>query len=189
VTGRLILASESPRRKELLSQLGVAFTVMPSGISEQFPAGPPQDGVVALALAKARAVAARIDSGVVLGADTEVVLGGTAFGKPRDHEDARRMLRALSGRQHEVMTGLALVEAPDGHSTSETVVTKVRMKEYDDVAIDEYLATAEPFDKAGAYAVQGLGETLVESVDGCYTNVVGLPLTTTRRLLEAWGLL
>lgn len=186
---RLILASASPRRQELLRRLDIPFTVVPSEIPEEFPPGPPLEGIKALALAKARAVAVRIGSGVVLGADTGVVLGEVVFGKPGDREDARRMLRALSGRQHEVITGLALVEAPAGRAACEAVVTRVSMKEYDDATIDAYLATAEPFDKAGAYAVQGLGGTLVASVDGCYTNVVGLPLTTTRRLLEAWGLL
>lgn len=186
---RLILASASPRRKELLSRLGIAFTVVPSGISEQVPPGPPRDGITALALAKARAVSARIPSGVVLGVDTDVVLDGAVLGKPSGREDARRMLRALRGRAHEVITGLALVEAPTGRTTREAVVTEVWMKEYDEAAIDAYLGTAEPFDKAGAYGVQGLGGTLVAKVDGCYTNVVGLPLGTTRRLLEAWGLL
>jgi septum formation protein len=146
---------------------------------------------VAVALAKARAVA-RAATGaapaVVLGADTEVVLGGRLMGKPLDAADARRMLRELRGTRHEVVTGVALVgigtpRAEEGVA----VTTRVRMAEYDDAEIEAYVATGEPLDKAGAYAVQGLGGRLVAHVDGCLTNVVGLPLSTTRRLLERWG--
>jgi septum formation protein len=144
--------------------------------------------VTALALAKARAVAKTVEAGVVLGADTVVVLEGVIFGKPEAEADARRMLRALRGRRHTVMTGLALVEAPAGREQTASVVTEVRMTEYDEATIEAYLATGEPFDKAGAYAIQGWGGRLVEEVAGCYTNVVGLPVTTTRRLLARWGL-
>lgn len=186
---RLILASASPRREELLRQLGVPFTVVPSELPEQLPSGPRAEAVRALALAKARAVAARVGTGVVLGADTIVVLSGAVFGKPKDAEDARRMLRALRGRLHEVITGVALVEAAARWEVSEAVVTRVRMAEYGEPEIEAYLATGEPYDKAGAYAVQGAGGRLVAQVDGCYTNVVGLPLSTTRRLLADWGIL
>jgi septum formation protein len=147
-----------------------------------------------VALAKARAVAAGLDRApaVVLGADTEVVLDGRLLGKPRDPADAARMLRELRGREHEVITGLALVEldVPRAPSRQETtsVTSRVRMGDYDDAAIEAYVATGEPLDKAGAYAVQGLGGQLVAGVDGCFTNVVGLPLTTTRALLERRGL-
>lgn len=186
---RLILASASPRREALLRQLGVAFTVVPSDLAEQMPAGPPEESARALALAKARAVAGRIGSGVVLAADTVVVLGGSVLGKPADRDDARRMLRALCGRTHEVITGVALVEVPDRRESSAAVVTRVRMVQYGEEEIEAYLATREPLDKAGAYAIQGVGSRLVAHVDGCYTNVVGLPLSTTRRLLAEWGLL
>lgn len=186
---RLILASASPRREELLRRLGVPFTAIPSDLPEELSPGPVEESVRALALAKARAVAARIESGIVLGADTVVVLGGRVLGKPADRDDARRMLRDLRGLSHEVITGVALVEAPARREASEAVVTRVRMGDYGEEEIEAYLATGEPLDKAGAYAVQGIGGALVASVDGCYTNVVGLPLTTTRRLLEAWGLL
>lgn len=185
---RLILASASPRREELLRRLGLPFTVVPSQAPEELPPGRPAEAVQALALAKARAVASRVGSGVVLGADTVVVLGLTVFGKPLDPDDARRMLRALLGRSHEVITGIALVEAPAGRETSRAVVTRVRMAQYGEEEIEAYLATGEPLDKAGAYAIQGAGGPLVAEVDGCYTNVVGLPLTTTRRLLAEWGI-
>lgn len=126
---------------------------------------------------------------VVLGADTEVVLDGHLLGKPGDAADAGRMLKALRGRVHEVITGVALVEAPAGREETAAVTTRVKMAGYSDAEIEAYVATGEPLDKAGAYAVQGLGARLVAEVDGCFTNVVGLPVTTTRRLLERWRLL
>ena len=146
--------------------------------------------MAAVALDKARAVAREWTGGaaVVLGADTEVVLDGRYLGKPRDAADAARMLRALSGRTHEVVTGLALVEAPSGREETTAVTTRVTMIDAGDNEIAAYMATGEPLDKAGAYAVQGQGARLVARVDGCFTNVVGLPVETTRRLLERWGL-
>ena len=125
---------------------------------------------------------------MVLGADTEVFLDGRALGKPADAIDAGRMLRALRGRVHEVITGLALVEVGGGREETTSVTTRVRMADYSDGEVEAYVATGEPFDKAGGYAVQGAGGRLVAEVDGCYTNVVGLPVETTRRLLAAWGL-
>lgn len=126
---------------------------------------------------------------IVLAADTEVVLDGRLLGKPRDAADAARILKALRGRSHEVITGVALVEAPAGREETAVVTTRVRMGGYSDAEIEAYVATGEPLDKAGAYAVQGLGGRLIAQVDGCFSNVVGLPVTTTRRLLERWGLL
>lgn len=124
----------------------------------------------------------------MLAADTEVVLDGRLMGKPRDAADAGRMLTALRGRVHEVITAVALVEAkPGGREEATAVTTRVRMGRYSDAEIEAYVATGEPLDKAGAYGVQGLGGRLVAQVDGCFTNVVGLPLATTRRLLERWG--
>lgn len=186
--GRLILASRSPRRAELLREIGVPFEVIPSEIEEVWPPGTPRDAVTALALAKCRSVAERlVVPAVVLGADTAVVLDGRVLGKPVSPEEARRMLRELRGRQHEVVTGVAVVEAPAGREAATAVVTRVLMREYSEAEIGTYVATGEPFDKAGAYAIQGTGGALVARVEGCYTNVVGLPLTTTRRLLEACG--
>ncbi|MBI4591680.1 MAG: septum formation protein Maf [Candidatus Rokubacteria bacterium] len=186
---RLVLASASPRREDLLRQLGVSFEVLPSDVAEQWPPGTPREAVTGLALAKARSVRGRVGTAVVLGADTAVVLEGQVFGKPRDPEDARGMLRQLRGREHEVITGVALVEAPAGREAATAVVSRVRMRAYDEAEMEAYIASGEPFDKAGAYAVQGAGSALVAAVQGCYTNVVGLPLTTTRRLLEAWGVI
>ena len=128
----------------------------------------------------------------MLGADTEVVLDGRLFGKPRDRADAVRMLRALRGREHEVITGLAVVEVgPAGTAPRQetaAVTSRVRMGDYTDTEIEQYVATGEPLDKAGGYAVQGLGGRLVAAVDGCRSNVIGLPLTTTRALLSRHGL-
>jgi septum formation protein len=186
---RLILASASPRRRELLAALGLAFEVVPSGVDEAGFTGRPAAALaVELALAKARDVAAGQGPGaLVLGADTLVVLDGQPFGKPASPADARRMLAALSGRAHEVVTGVALVEAGSGREATAAVVSQVVMRPYGAADIDAYLATGEPFDKAGAYAVQGEGSRLVARVDGCYRNVVGLPVTTTARLLRELG--
>ena len=184
----LILASASPRRQELLTQLGLTFSVLPSHIAEEHPPGPPAEAIIAVALAKARAVAGRLpqdSSAVVLGADTEVVLDGRLLGKPRDAADAARLLRELRGRVHQVITGVALV-AP-GREEATAVTTEVTMRDFSDAEIEAYVATGEPLDKAGAYGVQGLGAELVASVVGCFTNVVGLPVSTTRRLLESFG--
>ena len=160
-------------------------------IPEEHPPGSPAEAIVAVALAKARAVARQVSGdapAVVLGADTEVVLGGRLMGKPRDAADAVRMLRELRGMFHQVITGVALVGVGTVEAEeSAAVTTRVRMGEYSDAEIEEYVATGEPFDKAGAYAVQGLGGRLVAEVDGCLSNVVGLPLSTARRLLERWG--
>jgi septum formation protein len=188
---RLVLASASPRRLELLGRLGVAFTVRPSGIPEEHPALAPAAAIAAVALAKARAVARELDApAVALGADTEVVVDGRLMGKPRDAADALRILRELRGRTHEVITGLALVAAgAGGREETASVTSRVTIAACPDRELEAYVATGEPMDKAGAYAVQGAGARLVERVDGCYTNVVGLPVTTTRELLVRWGLL
>lgn len=187
----LVLASASPRRQELLARLSIPFTVEPSHIPELHPPGPPAAALAAVALDKARAVARRWTAGraVILGADTEVVLDGRYMGKPRDARDAVRILSALGGRTHEVITGVALVEAPTGREATTAVTTRVTMAAATQEEIAAYVATGEPFDKAGGYAVQGLGAQLVAHVDGCLSNVVGLPVETTRRLLEAWDLL
>jgi septum formation protein len=187
---RLILASASPRRQELLARLGFEFTVLPSGIAEDHPAASPAEAIVAVARAKARAVARELppgDAAVVLGADTEVVLDGRLLGKPRDRGDAARMLRELAGRVHEVITGVAVVAGD--HEETAAVTSRVAMRDYDDAEIAAYVETGEPLDKAGAYAVQGVGGRLVARVDGCVTNVIGLPTSTARRMLAATGVI
>jgi septum formation protein len=133
-------------------------------------------------------VAARVRQGVVLGADTVVVIDGLALGKPAGPDDARAMLRRLRDREHQVITGVAVVDALTGRSQTAAVVSRVRMAAYGETEIDAYVATGEPLDKAGAYAIQGRGSALVAGLQGSFSNVVGLPLEETARLLAAFGL-
>ena len=183
----LILASASPRRRELLRTLCPDFRVMPSDLEETLAAGSPRAAAAGLALDKARAVAARNGEGVVLGADTIVVIDGQALGKPAGPDEARAMLRRLRGREHEVITGVAVVDARTGRSEATEVVSRVRMTEYGEAEIEAYVATDEPLDKAGAYAIQGRGGALVAGLEGSFSNVVGLPLEETARMLVAFG--
>lgn len=159
----------------------------PSAIDERLEAGPLPATLARLALRKARAVAARHRAGLVLGADTVVVVDDQPLGKPADPADAAAMLRRLRGRTHEVLTGVAVVDAATGREAAETVTTRVRMKAYSDAELEAYVATGEPLDKAGAYAVQGAGGALVDALDGSWSNVVGLPLEATAGLLRRFG--
>ena len=173
----------------MLSRLGIPFQVEVSDASEEIEAGlDARAQAVALAERKALTVAARPRSGVVLGADTLVVLDGDPVDKPRDAADAASRLRALSGRTHNVVTGLALVDTVPGTVITSSVTTIVRFKELSDDEITRYVASGEPNDKAGAYGIQGIGWRLIAGFDGCYTNVVGLPLCETAQLLKAAGL-
>ncbi|MGI8857221.1 MAG: Maf family protein [Thermomicrobiales bacterium] len=183
----LVLASGSSRRWELLSLLGVPFIVDPSGADETLPVDvAPEEVVRSLALTKAREVTARHPGAYILGADTLVTIDGLILGKPTDAADGARMLRLLAGRAHRVPTGVALI-APDGTETALVETATVTMHPYTEIAIGAYLSTGEPFDKAGAYAVQGAGGALVASVEGCYTTVVGFPLCRVAALLRDAG--
>jgi septum formation protein len=185
----LILASASPRRRELLAQLAVPFAVLPADVDEQPLAGEaPTAYVRRLAQTKAQHLAQRFPEALVLGADTVVVLDGQILGKPGNVEAARQMLTRLSGRQHTVITGLALLQQGRQFVRLDTVSTLVRFRSLSQAEIERYIATGEPFDKAGAYAIQGEAAAFVESLEGCYTNVVGLPLRHTAALLRAAGL-
>jgi septum formation protein len=184
---KLILASRSPRRRDLLATIVGEFEVVPSEIDETLEGGPTPEAVAALALRKARAVAARVADATVLGADTVVVLDGEALGKPGGPAEARAMLRRLRGREHEVITGIAVVDVRRRREAARAVVSRVTMAAYSDATIEAYVASGAPLDKAGAYAIQDLGGALVERCEGSYTNVVGLPVEETRRLLEALG--
>lgn len=185
---RLVLASASPRRVNLLEQLGLSFEVLPSGVPEDPPGGTAQPADLArgLALRKAEAVALKSPDALVLGADTVVVVDGAVLGKPRDEAEAAEMLDRLQGRAHLVITGVAVV-APDGRKRVEHEETTVWMRPLTRTQIERYVRSGEPLDKAGAYAVQGLGALLVERIFGCYYNVVGLPLGRVARLLEEFG--
>ena len=174
---RLILASKSPRRCDLLNQAGLTFTVIPSTVDERAVAiAPPEEHVRLLAEAKAGEVAQRFPESWVIGADTVVVIENTVLGKPRTQSEARHMLEALSGKTHRVLTGYCICCKNAKRSFSRTVETKVLFKPLTDREMDWYVSTREPFDKAGGYAAQGLGSSLIQRLDGSYTSVVGLPV-------------
>ncbi len=184
-TSQLVLASASPRRAELLRAAGIEFSVRVADLDEtQLPGETPPAYVLRLARAKARAVA--LPGKLVLGADTTVVIGDEIAGKPVDAADARRMLQLLSGVWHEVLTGVALVK--DAQALAELAVTRVKFAPLSEAEIDWYLATHEPFDKAGAYGIQGYAARFVEQIEGNYANVVGLPVQMVYRMLREFGL-
>ena len=189
---RLILASASPRRAELLRAAGIQFDVLPADIDESvLPGESAEHHVRRLAEAKACAVLPRAGGRPVLSADTVVVVAGEILGKPADEADARRMLLLLSGRLHEVMTGVCLRrhEGEEGRQTSEVAVTTVEFAPLNDAEIEWYVASGEPRDKAGAYAIQGLASRFVTRVDGSYSNVVGLPVAVVYHMCTEAGLL
>lgn len=190
----LVLASASPRRRDLLEKAleksRRGFRIVPSNADETRRRGEPPDAYVArIAETKARTVARRCPDAWILAADTAVTLDGTVFGKPADAEDARSMLRRLSGRTHQVLTGFVLCDRMDDAGPARVVTSHVRFRTLSEAAIDAYLDTGEPFDKAGAYAVQGAGRALVDRVDGSLSNVIGLPLDEVGAALRAAGLL
>lgn len=179
----LILASRSPRRQELLARAGFQFIVRPADVDESWREGEdPGAHVQRLARAKAAGVAAAPDD-IVLGADTVVVVDGDILGKPADAEEATRMLHRLAGREHYVLTGVCLKRGTRELVDCER--TLVRFAALSDREIREYVASGEPLDKAGAYAVQGLASKFVERIEGCYFNVVGLPIARVYRLLKS----
>lgn len=190
-TRPLVLASASPRRREILTRLGLAFEVAPADLVEtHLPGEAPEAYVTRLAEEKARAVATRLQRPVaVLGADTTVMLDGAVLNKPVDLADSERMLRALSGREHVVYTGVSVVLVPEAETRTLCVATRVRFRALPETTIARYVASGEGLDKAGAYGIQDLGAALVASIDGSYPNVVGLPAAETITLLESLGVL
>lgn len=187
---QLVLASASPRRSELLARLGIRFAVAPSAIPEEHrPGESVAEHVLRLSQGKAREVAGR--SEVIgrwfLGSDTEVERDGVVLGKPEDAAAAASMLRSLSGRAHQVVSGYAVYDRVSGEMTAGTVRTKVIFKVLTEAEIAGYIASGEPFDKAGGYAIQGLGAFMVCAIEGSYTNVVGLPLCEVVEVLERLG--
>lgn len=190
---QIILASASPRRVALLHQIGLPFGLHPSGLDED-GASPeaggesPESRACRLARAKAEEVAGRVGRGLVIGADTIVVCEGIVFGKPRDAEEARAILLRLAGRTHQVITGVAMVDAETKRVEVAAAITAVRMREFNSWEAAAYVATGEPLDKAGAYAIQGRGALLIEGIEGDYSNVVGLPIPTLAVLLRRFGL-
>jgi septum formation protein len=186
---KLILASASVRRAELLHDAGFHFSVMSSAIDETpYPGELPQELVQRLATAKAELVAARaVGPAIVIAADTEVTLDGNIFGKPRSSDDARHMLERLSGRTHSVLTGVTLIRLPDAERRTFVETTHVHFAALSPGEISRYLATGEPHDKAGAYGIQGRAGRYIPRIEGCYFNVVGLPLARLQHVLIELG--
>jgi septum formation protein len=189
---KLILASSSPRRAEILRDAGIAFEIRAANVEETpLPSENAESMVARLAESKARAVAESLDpniSAIVIGADTAVELDGKIFGKPCDAEDAHRMITALSGRTHKVLTGICVLRLPDKFTKSAVESTAVTFAPLAPSEIESYVASGEPFDKAGGYAIQGLAGRYIPGIEGCYFNVVGLPLARLYALLKelAW---
>lgn len=190
----LLLASGSPRRQELIRLLGLPVQVVPSHADEDTPAEwTPEQIVEGLSRRKARAASEQLagqalEDAIIVGSDTIVVLDREVMGKPKDKDDALRMLRALSGRVHEVYTGVSCVRVSDGKTMTSHRVTKVRMRKLTDEQLLRYIDSGEPQDKAGAYGIQELGALLVESIEGDFFNVVGLPVSLLAAMLEAYGI-
>jgi septum formation protein len=186
---KLILASASARRAEILRAAGFAFTVISSAVDETpYPDESPQEHVQRLANAKGELVAARaVGPAIIVAADTVVTLEGKILGKPRSSDDARKMLEQLSGRTHAVVTGVTLIRLPDAERLTFVESTLVHFAPLSDDDIIQYLATDEPYDKAGAYAIQGRAGRYIPRIEGCYFNVVGLPLARLSRALAELG--
>lgn len=186
---KIILASASPRRRELLEQAGLEYEVMPSSVEEQVRFDEPGLVVEDLAAKKAEDVAKNVEDGIVIGADTVVALDGEILGKPKDDEDAFRMLSAMQGKAHTVYTGVSIVVKENKEKKEVqtfSVGTKVFMYPVEEKEIRAYIATKEPCDKAGAYAIQGRGATFIEKIEGDYNNVVGLPLSRVYREIRKY---
>lgn len=187
---QLILASASPRRRELLAQLGVAFSVIPAEVTEHAdPAAEPRTLVARNAALKADWVSVRHPEAVVLGADTTVFIDSSVLNKPRNLDEAKAMLRRLRGRTHTVFTGLAARRARDSLRIDAGVASEVTFKAFDETALDTYLARVHVLDKAGAYAIQEQGDLIVAGYAGSFTNIIGLPIETTKQILTHCGLL
>jgi septum formation protein len=185
---RIILASSSPRRADLLRSIGVEFEIAPSQVQERPHTGEaPADYITRLARAKVISIARKREQGLVIGADTIVVLDGKILGKPVDEADAARMLRSLSGRWHAVMTGVALYDVATRQEVADYDKTLVRFGQMNEPEIDWYVKSGEPMDKAGAYGIQGLAGLFIEEIAGNYFNVVGLPLPLVYRLARRLG--
>ena len=184
----IILASVSPRRKELLAKIGLKFKVEPSNYEEELNSGlEPHALAKALSLKKAELVAKNHRNALVIAADTFAVFEGQILGKPKTETDARKMLETISGRQHSVITGFTIIDTGSNKVLSRSVATIVYIRELISNEIDAYVRTKEPLDKAGAYAIQGLGSVIVEKIEGDYFNVVGLPLSALAEALKEFG--
>lgn len=184
----IVLASSSPRRKDLLKKIGLKFSVDPVEVDEKLTlAGDPLRLARSISLKKARAAVRRHPNALVIAADTFGVLGARLLGKPSSKAEAVAMLKEMSGKCHSVITGFTLIDGTTGKTVSRSIRTLVYFRRLDSVEIDAYVATGEPLDKAGAYAIQGLGALLVDRIEGDYYNVIGLPLSALAVELRKFG--
>jgi len=185
---KIILASTSPRRHGLLQQIGLKFEIVPSRYEEDMTMKlPPHKLAMTLARGKALDVAKRRKSGIVIGVDTFVVLGKELLGKPKSKADAKRMLRKQSGKTQKIYSGMSIIDAKTGKELLDYVVTSLRMRRITQKEIDGYVSTGEPLDKAGAFGIQGMGAIFIEKIDGCYFNIMGLPLYRLTQNLKKFG--
>jgi septum formation protein len=187
---KIILASTSPRRQGLLQQIGLKFQVVPSKYREEhslISQLSPEKLAMHLAYGKAKDVANRVSSGVVIGADTFLFLNGKMIGKPNDSADAAKILRMISGKVIKVYSGIALIDKYSGKEVGDYEVTKIKLRRISDSEIKNYISTGEPLDKAGAIGIQGLGAIFISEIDGCYSNVMGLPLFCLAENLKKIG--
>ena len=185
----VILASASPRRKELLEKIGLRFKVEPSNYEEDIPSElEPHELAQKISLEKAKVVASKHQNVIVIAADTFIVFGGQILGKPHTEKEARKMLEAISGKSHSVITGFSIIDTDKNKTLSKSVETKIYIRKLTLAEIDAYVKSKEPLDKAGAYAIQGLGAVFVEKIEGDYFNVIGLPLSALTEALKEFGI-
>lgn len=186
---RIILASQSPRRKQLLKQIGLQFDVIVSGVDEKLnPRFKPRKQAEVLSLQKAQSIAEKLKNGLVIGADTIVCVDNDVIGKPKDESDAKRMLKKLSGRTHSVITGFTLIDTESKKHITKSVETKLWFRKLNDRDIQSFIKKEKPFDKAGAYAIQELAAIFVVRIEGDYFNIVGLPLYELAKQLRKFGI-
>ena len=186
---KLILASASPRRKQLLEMIGVSCKVVPSNIEEKLnPRLKPKSQAESLSLQKAEHVAQKYEDAFILAADTFISIHDEILGKPKDREDAKRMLRKLSGKTHSVFTGFSIIDTKRGKAISRSCETKVSMKKLTQREIDEYVKKEDLLDKSGSYAIQGIAAIFIEKIEGDFFNIVGLPVYTVAQELKRFGI-
>ena len=185
----IILASASPRRKELLEKIGLRFKVEPSNYEEDTPSAlEPHELARKISLEKAKVVASKHQNVIVIAADTFVVFGDQILGKPHTEKEARKMLELINGKSHSVITGFSIIDTSNNKTLSKSVETKTYIRKLTSAEIDAYVKSKEPLDKAGAYAIQGLGSVFVEKIEGDYFNVIGLPLSALTEALKEFGI-
>jgi septum formation protein len=186
---KIILASQSPRRKWLLEQIGLEFDIIPSTFDEDIEGKKFSKKLIeSLAYEKAKEVAGRTDKeALIIAADTVVIMGSEILGKPIDEADAKKMLQKLSNRTHQVITAIAIIDKYEDKTLINSTISKVKFKKLSDREIEDYIKTGEPMDKAGSYGIQAYGSLFVEKVEGCYNNIVGLPLNLLAEMLKSFG--